>query len=90
MSVGYVCVYHVCFRTEEDVEPAGARVTVSCEHSCECWELNSDLVQEHPALLTTGPSLRPLLVAFNPGLQIGSDRLGTLEVFRVHFPLLLG
>lgn len=60
----YVCAYHVCFRTEDDVEPAGARVTVSCEHSRECWELNSDPVQEHPALLTTGASLGPLLAAF--------------------------
>lgn len=60
----YVHVHPVCFRTEEEVEPAGARVTVSCEHSCECWELNADPVQEHPALLTTGWSLRPLLAAF--------------------------
>ena len=36
----------------------------SCELPCGCWELNLDPLEEQPVLLTTEPSLQPLLWVF--------------------------
>lgn len=46
----------------ESVRSRGAGVLGSWELSDVCWELNCSLLEEQPALLTTGPSLQPVSV----------------------------
>jgi hypothetical protein len=50
--------------------PAGQKrawdpLTDGCEPPCGCWELNSGPVEEQSVLLTTEPSLQPILQLFN-------------------------
>jgi hypothetical protein len=49
--------------------PAGQKkapdpITDDCEPPCGCWELNSGPLEEQSDLLTTEPSLQPLLFLF--------------------------
>ena len=50
--------------------PAGQKrapdlITDGCEPPCGCWELNSGPLEEQAMLLTSEPSLQPLLPSFD-------------------------
>ena len=45
----------------EGIRSPGTGVTDSCELPCGCWELNLCPLGEQPALLTSEPSLQPLV-----------------------------
>ena len=49
----------VCVR--EGVRSPGTGVTGSCELPCRFWELNPGPLEEQPVLVTTKPTLQPLL-----------------------------
>jgi hypothetical protein len=42
-------------------------ITAGCEPPCDCWDLNSGPSEEQSVLLTTEPSLQPLLSFFIGG-----------------------
>jgi hypothetical protein len=52
----YVVLCALTVGTEEEVETPGRRITDVCELLCEWWELNLDLLEEQPELLTAEPS----------------------------------
>jgi hypothetical protein len=54
MSVLSACIYAWQKR-------ASGPIRVGCEPPCSCWELNSGSLEEQPVLLTSEPSLQPLL-----------------------------
>ena len=48
-------------------------ITVGCELPCGCWDLNSGPLEEQSVLLTTEPSLQPVihsLYCLLPDIQI--------------------
>jgi hypothetical protein len=52
-------VHAAIHRSEEGIRFAGTGVTGSCHLLFECWELNSDSVEEQLVLSTAKPSLQP-------------------------------
>jgi len=52
-------------------------ITDSCEPPCGCWELNSGPLEEQPLLLTSGPSLQPLVLCFYMGKGLWGSVLMT-------------
>ena len=60
-----VSVYnvHVCHpqRLEEGVRSVSISIIDGCELPCGCWDLNPGLLEEQPVLLTSEPTLQPLL-----------------------------
>jgi hypothetical protein len=58
----FVCHPHaVSTEDGEAVDSPGTGVTHGLEPPCGCWELNLGPLQEQPVLLTTEPSLQPLI-----------------------------
>ena len=53
-------VQYSCLRTHQ--KSALDLITDGCEPPCGCWELNSGLLEEEPLLLTSEPSLQPLVL----------------------------
>jgi hypothetical protein len=47
-------------------------ITVGCEPPCGCWKLNSGPLEEQSVLLTTEPSLQPLVLFFERGFLLYS------------------
>ena len=45
-------------------ERASDLISDDCEPPCGCWELNSGPLEEQAMLLSTEPSLQPLIVFF--------------------------
>jgi hypothetical protein len=60
-----VCGAH---RVQKKVRTLGTRVIYVCKLPCGCWDLNLCLLKEQPALLTTEPSLQPLVL--NPSKAV--------------------
>jgi hypothetical protein len=55
--------------------------TDGCEPSCGCWDLNSGPPEEQSVLLTSEPSLQPLLMTFNSTfIQSGPLALGMVLI----------
>lgn len=59
-------VHAAIHRSEEGIRFAGTGVTGSCHLLFECWELNSDSVEEQLVLSTAKPSLQPFFGSFLP------------------------
>lgn len=68
MSILSACmyVYHVCAwgprGSEESIRSLETTVTDGCWPPNRCWELNPDLLEGQTVLLTTEPSLQPVLL----------------------------
>ena len=58
---------------------SGFGITDSCELPFGCWELNTDLLDEVPMLLTTEPSLQPNLFLLKRKEGWGEQVLGQLS-----------
>ena len=58
----FACMY-VCVK--EGVESPGVKVIDSCELPCGCWELNQDLLEEQPVILTAELFLQALKLIFS-------------------------
>jgi hypothetical protein len=54
----FIWVHCSCLWTHQ--KKASDPITIFCEPSCGCWELNSGALEEQSVLLTAEPSLQPL------------------------------
>ena len=75
----YVCMY-VCISALSACMPACQKkapdpIIDGCEPPCSFWELNSGPLEEQPTVLTTEPSLQPMILYFKIIYYLVNHRL---------------
>lgn len=58
------CAYLIPEGVEESIWSPGIGVTDGYKSPCGCWEKNPGTLEKQPALITTKPSLQPILHVF--------------------------